>query len=1549
MRLSRFLNVGYAVMYMVVMCMAALTIYPASTMAETSYVSDFNPDGWWLRNGDSEWYAQEDGSTNSAVFTSTTNVPAGMNGAAAKYGYGVSGGFDAARAHRFLPERAAQEISAGGIATIELSVCLRGCPGPSPFFGLITKAHLVQHNSGNANWTEMAYTNKLGVTMQGYKVAEGVTRTRLVMSADSGNTYESYFFLNPDTVYRLKFSIDASNDKMRLDAKTYSDGSWGKYEQVFDWSDTGVDLKEAGINGMTIQPNHVTYKSEDGTFNDLYPQFDDLEFHSAPKSSAASIGLLTESSNDSTGIIFQSDCETWPTEPADGHWLPQGWEGAFSSKEICTRVGEGNLDIARHSGRYALYCELQSNTTGIKFRWQAKPNTIYLFTGWLQTRMYGLLFRANQAGFKDDKKGEIFLGDSTVFWPEGWHKIEFEVISSPLPGTITLETISWSAQSKFVIDDVSITEVAPWTEIRQIEPPQDEPKLIPQKVGIFEEPGFPAKPIRTATWWKNTLLDAGFQARIVNLEDVCGKESKISDLDVLIMPTGGATPIESHPVLFDLIARGGMILIDGSIRGKIGFESSKSGTDFMGQLIEGVNPFEIVIPGGKVFRNYKGKWASAVYLQQSTPRVYEEPDWHLLTYYHGHVRNSVPWVAKGSMMKLNGRITNLLQSLPAEIGPLNEEITPIIRSSNLREGGANWLEPVPLFSYLDDILIPLYQGIAGEPATWQHGVQNLTTGGESILVRYHTVGQDGGTFVQLGEAAEPILSSPNVSAVVRDIVALQNQRLPGEKPRAWYTQKQELKQEMSNLGDLFFRTRTRITDSVLEDYYSGRLDVFNDRLDSYRQLDQKYRLLLRAVSLADGLDSQNDIGTSYSLRAEIRQKISELNAHLLEAENHLAVPAQLFISYGDRSDAWENGILFGFNNASFGAKSQLDFFRSAAKLGVDWCARFGEALLYSEISPEIRKTGVRVGTNLCGWGYDNRGLSYELPECVGPNYAKTLEACVGWYSSRDDVFMHHLPCELFLGMPTDPAQKGEIEPYRQWLHSRYETIDKINVQWGGNLKSFDEVSLPTALPKTAAARAPWEDWCRFRDEFFGNFAKKMYESLKRGDPNCRVISDWMAPLGYDGHRGTLEPLLSRYCDFDGLHSGVRPDDTWMKFGLAKKPVVNAEWHGSLLLVAGSEMDLATTATSKMWREFAFGQIGWGIFIGGEMSTWYNGTLINADATVRAHGWGIREAVQQMRRVALIVRRGKKLPAEVALFYSVANNHQTAGFKGGGAMQTEFNTGEITSEAFQNLGGLELLLQINGIARDVIWSREMTAEQLGKYKVVFVPPSPYLERESAELLLNYARQGGHLFVLGPETGRFDAYGKSLEAIKTFYGDNLVTTRQPVVYEGRNFLVPKSDTPLSFVPSILKGSTVRVRFCDGRPAIVTTPYGKGYVTLSGIDFGQEIVTRYMGMEPELFFLIQGVLADAGEKPWMQADSSLLLQRREFDGKIYVIVANREQSDLVQVKELKFTGNWIIRDLLLKHDIPSRVSDGMTVVKLPVPAAAGRVLELIPADIK
>jgi beta-galactosidase GanA len=435
--------------------------------------------------------------------------------------------------------------------------------------------------------------------------------------------------------------------------------------------------------------------------------------------------------------------------------------------------------------------------------------------------------------------------------------------------------------------------------------------------------------------------------------------------------------------------------------------------------------------------------------------------------------------------------------------------------------------------------------------------------------------------------------------------------------------------------------------------------------------------------------------------------------------------------------------------------------------------------------------------------------------------------------------------------------------FREWLKKKYGTIDALNKAWYRTLRSFDEVQPPRF--GTILTFTDYIDWKEFiSDKLAEDLALKAAAVRSvlpdtvvtshsagpglftrpdwSGTPDDRKMSDSVDFYGasiYPKHAWTIKPWSPFY-----RSSGL---DFVRSMGIGNGGFYIGELQAGYG-VFGMKMSFPVVGTDTrdwMWSTVAYGARAVNIYAYYPMSTGYEAGgygLVELDGKVteRAEAGGrIARTITANQDLFL-----KALPAkaELAILYNPLS-HMVGG--------QQAYTGEGQTVGVNNLSeslqGVHRAFFERGIPVDFLHVRDLERRGPG-YKLIVAPYPVMMSQPYVKALGDYVRNGGTLLAearcgwvdekgfsspVVPGGGLHEVFGcreidltplAKTGAIEIKAADEAFPLLKPGDKLDSLFFEESFDV---FGPS----SRTVATFPDGRPAIVTAPYGKGRAIIVG----------------------------------------------------------------------------------------------------------------------
>lgn len=411
------------------------------------------------------------------------------------------------------------------------------------------------------------------------------------------------------------------------------------------------------------------------------------------------------------------------------------------------------------------------------------------------------------------------------------------------------------------------------------------------------------------------------------------------------------------------------------------------------------------------------------------------------------------------------------------------------------------------------------------------------------------------------------------------------------------------------------------------------------------------------------------------------------------------------------------------------------------------------------------------------------------------------------------------------------------QQFHVWLRHKYGTIAALNrrwatAYWSQTYDTFDQVPVHASQENPALLL----DWKHFVTDTWASYLQNQIDVIRPNADARQFITTntmrWFSAYDhYIIHKnldiaawddyvpdGNLDPSLNGI--LHDLVRGYKQKNFWLmetQPGFVNWGPVNA------VLQRGVTREMAWQAVAHGADAVLYWQ--WRSALNGQEQ--YHGTLLGADGTPTPIYAEIQQIGAEMERAGAALA-GTTIHAPVAMLQSY-DSHWAIDFQ---KHNQNFDYPKLLTGGYSAIRPLSQAVDV--ISPDA---------PLGQYKVVFAPALNVLPQSTADHLLDYVRNGGHL-VLGPRSGMKDA-------------DNaLQPNRQPGPLEdalgGRveQFYALNQSVPLNGIwgsgtSSIwaeqLSASAPDVKvlmtygrsngWLDNQPAAITRNVGKGSITYVG----------------------------------------------------------------------------------------------------------------------
>jgi beta-galactosidase len=457
--------------------------------------------------------------------------------------------------------------------------------------------------------------------------------------------------------------------------------------------------------------------------------------------------------------------------------------------------------------------------------------------------------------------------------------------------------------------------------------------------------------------------------------------------------------------------------------------------------------------------------------------------------------------------------------------------------------------------------------------------------------------------------------------------------------------------------------------------------------------------------------------------------------------------------------------------------------------------------------------------------------------------------------------------------------------FQQFLKARYKTLESLNQHWSTAYWSqaydtWEEIPLGAGNPGLNL------EWKRFVSETFKNYQHNQIAVIRaNSDPRQFITHNFMGFNGNFDHYVLSEEL--DFASWDHYVAQGRPDALWngqvhdltrgfkrKNFWIMETQPGFVNWSAvNLALDKGEVRQMAWSDVGHGADAVSFWQ--WRSALGGQEQ--YHGSIVAPDGNPRP----IYEEVAQL---------GKEFAkAGEALSGTTPTPETAILFDYNSRWAIEF---QRHSKDFDPVGYLHTFYRpLRQLTQDV--DIVNPSAPLSQYKLVVAPALNVMPEATAQHLVDYVNNGGHL-VIGARTGMKDEYNALLPsrqpgtALNKLLGGDVVefyALENNVPVDGQ-FGKGEAKVWAELLETTSPDTEVLLKYgksngwLDGKPAVISRKVGKGRITYVGAQLSEDVMGK----------LAQWMVDDSGVKPALgTVPEGVEVSRRAGNGKEVFIVVN------------------------------------------------------------
>lgn len=499
-----------------------------------------------------------------------------------------------------------------------------------------------------------------------------------------------------------------------------------------------------------------------------------------------------------------------------------------------------------------------------------------------------------------------------------------------------------------------------------------------------------------------------------------------------------------------------------------------------------------------------------------------------------------------------------------------------------------------------------------------------------------------------------------------------------------------------------------------------------------------------------------------------------------------------------------------------------------------------------------------------GYCFDHRGVRKAILDFFQEvaRHAAASPAFYGWDLWSEPAALNWAR----IGYKSEPMFcycPSSQERFRQWLKAKYQTLDRLNEAWHRTFTDWSQVEPPRY--GTILTYTDFMDWRVYYGYKLAEDLAMRNQAVKAVDPSHMTTS----------HAPNPSPLVRTLADpYDPTDDFLMKDSVDF-FGTSFYPKLTAPEYNWTLERRVLAMDL--TANMTAGRGFYVGELQAGYGVHGtvvgspvtasdlEMWTWgmvsRGARAINfyafypMNAGYESGGYGMialdgtltdrsRHAGEVARRIeenADLLLHSRPEPAEAAIVFSPLTP-----LAGG------YDEDSSRTAMHRAVAGYHRMFFERNMPVDVLSSRELSNDDLPRYKLVIVPYPLMLTSEEATTLKEYVAGGGHLYIEA-RAGWVDERGHAEAKVPGFGLDDVFGVREKQ-------LIPNKEFAVKWGSDEFKGMGFEEQFDiesraarpiavteDGTPIAYENAYQNGHAIILGGFAGQENYEHPAAMHP------------------------------------------------------------------------------------------------------
>lgn len=430
--------------------------------------------------------------------------------------------------------------------------------------------------------------------------------------------------------------------------------------------------------------------------------------------------------------------------------------------------------------------------------------------------------------------------------------------------------------------------------------------------------------------------------------------------------------------------------------------------------------------------------------------------------------------------------------------------------------------------------------------------------------------------------------------------------------------------------------------------------------------------------------------------------------------------------------------------------------------------------------------GIDYGGNKAGASLCHEGLLKEarrFAKAIGERYKN--RAHIAGYIIGDEGGLYTaglgIPNGMDFSLPTEFA-------FQKYLGKKYKNIGKLNKVWKDTteVKKFEDIKINRDWFKKENNNkfmAEWLDWNTFRQWYFAEAFKEVYEGIKEVNPRANVMVSAFTPDGFGGGVGAgHDPYQFRYITecyatkfFRNLDErvGYRTQADHARGLSDTKEIWASNLNSWNSIEAGVPKDdrramSGREVVTRTWHVIGRGVKGiyywmWVCYdTDPQMMFW---DIVDGKMKFPSRLQALEENNKFLLSYGGIIRDAKIQPPEVAVIDNRVTGIQTYRQEYSGTWGKEDYWGNVIwGPSFGLCKGMGYILAELNYPVDYIDERDILTDRLNKYRVIVISGNSYVSEEVANILIEKVKEKKIKLILVEDAGRINQYGAEKNAFK-----------------------------------------------------------------------------------------------------------------------------------------------------------------------------------------